>query len=58
MRAEMEAAGYLLLQSEVAHRVAYAESALMGATPTLVQAKSPAAMEIAALATEVDSYLD
>ena len=58
MRAEMEAAGYLLLKSEAAHRVAYAETALMGSTPTLAQPKTFAATEIAEMAAEVDGYLD
>lgn len=58
MRAEMEAAGYVLLRSEAAHRVAYAETALMGSTPTLAQPKSSAATEIAEMAVEVDAYLE
>ena len=58
MRAEMDAAGYSLLKSEVAHRVAYAETALMGSTPTLVRPKSSAATEIAEMSAEVDGYLD
>lgn len=58
MRTEMQAAGYRLLRSEVVHRVAYAETALSGSTPTLSQPKGLAAFEIAALAAEVDIYLD
>lgn len=58
MRAEMEAAGYLLLASETAHRVAYAETALVGSTPTLAQPQSSAATEIREMAAEVDGYLD
>ena len=58
MRAEMQAAGYMLLKSEAAHRVAYAETALMGSTPTLAQPKSSAATEIAEMTAEVDGYLD
>jgi chromosome partitioning protein len=58
MRDEMEAAGYPLLNSEMGHRVAYAETALMGSTPTLVRPRGAAAQEIAQLAAEVDGYLE
>jgi chromosome partitioning protein len=39
------------------NRVVYAESALWGATPSLVEANGPAAREIAAIADEVDTIL-
>ncbi|MBT3492917.1 MAG: ParA family protein [Rhodospirillaceae bacterium] len=58
MRQEMEAAGYPLLDAEIHHRVAYAETALMGSTPSLSQVRGAAAREIAALAAEVDSYME
>jgi len=58
MRAEMQSAGYQLLDSEIGHRVAYAETALMGSTPTLAQPRGMAAAEIADLAAEVDGYLE
>lgn len=58
MREEMEVAGYPLLSAEIGHRVAYAEAALMGSTPTLTQPRGAAAAEIAALAKEVDGYLE
>jgi len=46
------------LASETAHRVAYAETALIGSTPTLAQPQSSAATEIREMAAEVDGYLD
>jgi chromosome partitioning protein len=58
MRDEMEAAGYPLLNAEMRHRVAYAETALMGSTPSLQQPRGAAAFEIASLVAEVDEYLD
>jgi chromosome partitioning protein len=58
MRAEMAAAGYPVMEAEIGHRVAYPETALMGATPSLVQPRGTAAREIAALAREVDTLLD
>jgi chromosome partitioning protein len=54
IRAELTAAGLPVLQSEMANRVAYPESALWGATPSLISWKGPAAKEIAAIADEVD----
>lgn len=57
IRAELTAAGLPVLQSEMANRVAYPESALWGATPSLISWKGPAAKEIAAFADEVDMVL-
>jgi chromosome partitioning protein len=57
IRAELTAAGLPVLQSEMANRVAYPESALWGATPSLISWKGPAAKEIAAIADEVDMVL-
>lgn len=58
MREEMTAAGYSLLNAEMSHRVAYAETALVGSTPSLEQPRGAAAQEIAELAAEVDEYLE
>jgi chromosome partitioning protein len=57
IRSELVEAGFPLLQSEMTNRVVYAESALWGATPSLVEANGPAAREIAAIADEVDIIL-
>ncbi|MEH6630609.1 MAG: ParA family protein [Halopseudomonas aestusnigri] len=58
MRQEMQAAGYPLLKAEIHHRVAYAEAALLGSTPSLNQPRSSAAREITTLAAEVDAYME
>src|SRR6266852_6806978 len=57
VRSELAEAGYPVLKSEMTNRVIYAEAALWGATPTLVDRSSPAAREIAEVAREVDFIL-
>jgi chromosome partitioning protein len=57
IRAELSAAGLPVLNSEMVNRVAYPESMLWGATPSLISWKGPAAREIAAMADEVDAVL-
>jgi chromosome partitioning protein len=57
IRAELAAAGFPCLKTEMVSRVAYAEAALWGATPTLVEPRGAAARDIAALADEVDLIL-
>jgi chromosome partitioning protein len=57
IRAELAEAGFPLLGSEMTNRVVYAEAALWGATPSLVDKAGPAAREIAAIADEVDGLL-
>jgi chromosome partitioning protein len=42
----------------MANRVIYAEAALWGATPTLIEPKGPAARDIAAIADEIESVLE
>ena len=53
IRSELAEAGFPVLDSEMTNRVVYAEAALWGATPNLLDQKSPAAREIAAIADEV-----
>ena len=50
IRAELAEAGFPLLESELINRVAYAEAALWGATPSLLDRTGPAARDIAAVA--------
>jgi chromosome partitioning protein len=57
IRAELTEAGFPLLESEMTNRVVYAESALWGATPSLLDSAGPAARDIAAIAAEVDAIL-
>ena len=53
IRSELAEAGFPVLDSEMTNRVVYAEAALWGATPSLLDKKGPAAREIAAIADEV-----
>jgi len=53
IRSELAEAGFPVLDSEMTNRVVYAEAALWGATPSLLDKKSPAAREISAIADEV-----
>jgi chromosome partitioning protein len=57
IRSELIEAGFPVLDSELRNRVAYAEAALWGATPNLVDRAGPAARDIAAIADEVDYIL-
>ena len=57
IRSELVAAGFPLLESEMTNRVIYAEAALWGATPSLIDNTGPAARDIAAIAAEVDNIL-
>ena len=58
IRSELTEAGFPLLESEMINRVIYAEAALWGATPSLVDNAGPAARDISAIAAEVDNILD
>jgi len=57
IRTELAEAGFPLLESEMTNRVVYAEAALWGATPSLIDSAGPAARDIAAIAAEVDDIL-
>jgi chromosome partitioning protein len=57
IRAELIEAGFQVLKSEMTNRVVYAEAALWGATPTLIENSGAAAREIAAIADEVDAIV-
>ncbi len=58
IRSELAEAGFPVLDSEMTNRVVYAEAALWGATPSLLDKKSPAAREIAAIADEVEQICE
>jgi chromosome partitioning protein len=57
IRGELLEAGYPVLQNEMTNRVAYAEAALWGATPSLTESTGAAAQDIAAIADEVDGIV-
>jgi chromosome partitioning protein len=58
IRAELMESGFPLLESEMTNRVIYAEAALWGATPSLIDKAGPAARDISAIAAEIESILD
>ena len=57
IRNELIEAGFPVLQSEMTNRVAFAEAALWGATPSLIERSGAAAREIAAIADELDEIV-
>lgn len=57
IRAELIEAGFPVLANEMTNRVAYAEAALWGATPSIIDARGVAAREIATIAEEIDSII-
>jgi chromosome partitioning protein len=57
IRAELNEAGFPVLNSEMTNRVAYPEAALWGATPSLISWNGHAAREIAAIANELDGLI-
>src|ERR1700730_10156795 len=58
IRAERADAGFPVLKHEMINRVFYAEAALGGAPPSLLDRAGPAARDIAAIAEEVDLALE
>ncbi len=58
IRSELAEAGFPVLENEMTNRVIYAEAALWGGTPSLVDKKGPAAREIAAIADEVEEICE
>jgi chromosome partitioning protein len=57
IRAELEDGGFPLLANDLPNRVAYAESGLFGATPSMTMPGGAAAQDIAALAAEAEALL-
>src|SRR5262245_45105599 len=58
IRSELAEAGFPVLDSEMTNRVVYAEAALWGGTPSLMDKSGPAAREIAAIADEVEQICE
>jgi chromosome partitioning protein len=57
IRGELIEAGFPVLENELTNRVIYAEAALWGATPSMIEKNGAAAREIAAIAAEVDDLV-
>jgi chromosome partitioning protein len=58
IRRELIEAGFPVLRHEMTNRVVYAEAALWGGTPNLVDAAGPAAQDIARIAEEIDGIVE
>jgi chromosome partitioning protein len=58
IRAELVEAGFPALEQEMTNRVIYAEAALWGGTPSMLDHTGAAAREIAAIASEVEDILE
>ena len=57
IRAELGEAGLPVMRGMMTNRVAYPEASLWGATPSMIERQGAAALEIAAIADEVDLVL-
>src|SRR6185312_15250762 len=57
IRDELIEAGFPVLNTEMNNRVIYAEAALWGATPSLIEPAGAAAREIAKIAAEIDALI-
>ncbi|MBP9682671.1 MAG: ParA family protein [Bacteriovorax sp.] len=53
VRRELDEMGYLLLKSELFHRVAYPESAINGLSPNITDPDGAASRDIASIASEI-----
>lgn len=57
LRSELEALGYLLLKSEMYHRIIYPETAIKGLSPCITDPEGPAARDISMIISEIDLIL-
>jgi len=57
VRAELKEMGYLLIDSEMYHRVAYPEAAIAGLSPCILDPEGPAARDIAAIVAELNKVV-
>lgn len=58
VRAELEKMGFLLLKSEMFHRVAYPETAISGLSPCITDPDGAAARDIANIVKELETELN
>jgi chromosome partitioning protein len=58
VRAELAESGFPVLKNELTNRVIFAEAALWGATPSIIEPSGAAARDIAAIAREIDVIID
>jgi chromosome partitioning protein len=58
VRAELAESGFPVLKNELTNRVIFAEAALWGATPSIIEPSGAAARDIAAIAREIDVIIE
>ena len=54
VRSELEQLGYMLLKSEMYHRVAYPEAAINGLSPCITDPEGAAARDVAKIINELN----
>ncbi len=57
IRSELEKLGYLVLNSEMYHRVAYPETAIRGLSPCITDPDGAAARDITQIMSELNNYI-
>lgn len=57
VRKELEQIGYLVLKSEMHHRVAYPENAINGLSPCITDPEGAAARDISHIISEIDDFI-
>jgi chromosome partitioning protein len=57
VRSELEQMGYLILKSEMFHRVAYPETAINGLSPCITDPEGPASRDISLIVNEISEYI-
>jgi chromosome partitioning protein len=57
LRSELEALGYMILKSEMYHRIIYPETAIQGLSPCITDPEGPAARDISMIVSEIDEIL-
>jgi chromosome partitioning protein len=55
VRSELEQLGYMVIKSEMYHRVAYPEAAIKGLSPCITDPEGPAARDIAQIVNELNN---
>ena len=58
VREELKGMGYLVLNNELYHRVAYPEAAIKGLAPSLLEPVSPAARDISRIVGEIGEIIN
>lgn len=57
LRSELEALGYLIIKSEMYHRIIYPETAIKGLSPCITDPEGPAARDISMIVSEIDEVI-